>query len=461
MISWALIAAVGLMLALPIAWRIGQRRFDPFEPLVLFVLAWGAMFVARPASVLVREEHAFVGLDVMPTFRSALLLALVGAVGFVAGYEMRAGHRLAQRLPSPRPVDARVATAGALVVVGLGLVALVLMLPAAEGLEALRAIFAGRNADDGLLQPSSSYVSHASVLFAPAAFVLVGVALRERSPGIAIIAALALALALARVVPGGARMVLLPLLGGIFVLVYVMRTTRPRAPFLAALVVLALLGSYFTLQLREDTDDATLRTEVEELVRRPQAVLDPVINGSDAEMVLALSAALTVVPDELGHRFGGATIGNLATRPVPRELWSGKPRPPGETVVATLWPHLYPGIDPAFSPLLVLYWDFGLVGVLLGMALFGLLARLFYEWFLLHRHAFGAQLLFSTGVWLVVIAARNDPVDTIALAAFLFGPVVAIVALASEGLVPALFSSSRSGSGRVERRAPDEQGKVQ
>jgi hypothetical protein len=460
LISWALIAAVALVLLLPIAWRIGQRRFDPFEPLVLFTLAWGAMFVARPVSMLVGEERSFVGLDVMPTFRSALLLALVGAAGFVAGYEMRAGRRLAQRLPAPRSVDVRVATVGALVVVGLGLVALMLILPAAEGIDALRALFAGRNANDGLLQPSSSYISHASVLLAPAAFVLVGVALRERSPGLAIIAALTLALALARVVPGGARMVLLPLLGGIFVLVYVMRTTRPRAPLLAVLVLLALLGSYFTLQLRDPTDDVTLRTGVEQLLHRPQAVLDPVLNGSDAEMVLALSAALTVVPDELGHRWGGATIGNLVTRPVPREIWSRKPRPPGETVVATVWPDLS-GVDPAFSPLLVLYWDFGLVGVVLGMALFGLLARLFYEWFLVHRHAFGAQLLFSTGVWLVVIAARNDPVDTIALGAFLVGPVVAIVAIASEGLVPALFSSRRFRSEQVERRAAGERGETQ
>jgi len=454
--SWALIVGCALALVLPIAWRIGQRRFDPFEPLVVFTIAWGAMFVVRPASMLVEGERWFWGLDVLPTLPPALLLALVGAVSFVAGYELRVGRGLAHDLPSPRPVNARVATAGAFGILGLALVALAMFLSLSDGLDVLWIVFEGRSMELGeLFQTSSSYFSHGSVLFAPAAFVLTGLALRERSQGLAIAAIVALALAFARVVPAGGRIILLPLIGGIFVLVYVMRGRRPGAVLLAVLALLALFGSYLLLHVRDPTDDLTLRTALEDVRDRPHAVLDPVLRSADAEMVLALSAALTVVPDELGYRWGGATIGNFVTRPVPRELWVGKPRPPGETVVANVWPNLYPGLDPAFSPLLVLYWDFGLVGVALGMALFGLLARVFYEWFLLHRHKFGAQLIFSIGVWFVVIAARNDPVDTIALGVFLVGPVIAIVAVASERLVPGVGSRSRVRGVQVEQRAPN------
>jgi hypothetical protein len=429
--AWILIAGCGLVLALPVAWRIARGRFDPFEPIVLFALAYGAMFVVRPTAMLLENETRFWGVDVRETLPFALLLALVGGLAFVGGYELRAGRSLGNRLPSPRPMDTRTATTEALVVAAVAVVALVIFLPTSDGLESLRVLIEGRSAELGeLLRGSSTYVWYGSLLFAPATVVLVALALRERSARLGILAAAVLALALLRTLPVGGRIVLLPMLGGIFVLAYVIRERRPPTRVLAAIAVLSLFGSYFLLQTRDPTDQASARSAIEELSDQPQQVLDPVLHGADAEMVLALSAALTVVPEELHHRWGGATLGNLVTRPIPREVWSGKPRPPGETVVATVWPHLYPGLDPAFSPLLVLYWDFGIPGVALGMALFGIAARTLYEWFLRHRRALAAQLTFAIGVWFVVIGVRNDPVDTIVLAAFVLGPAI-VITLAS------------------------------
>ena len=437
MTPWALIAACAVVLVLPLAWRARQGRFDPFEPIVLFALAWGAMFVVRPIAMLVRDERWFWGLDVQPTLPRALLLAGLGATAFVVGYELLPARRVAVRLPTPRPIDDSVAVTAALVTCLVALVALAFFLPA-NALEALRVLLGGRSAELGeALSRTSNYVVNASLLFAPAALVMTALALRRRSPLLIAAAVLVVFLALVRVLPAGGRFVLLPLLGGIFVLVYVMREKRPRVALLAVIGVLAFAGSYFTLQFRDPTDDRTLETTVEELADRPHAIFDPVVSSADAEMVLALSAALTVIPDELQHRWGGATVGNLATRPVPRELWSGKPRPPGETVIATIWPQHYPALNLAFSPLLGLYWDFGLLGVAVGMALFGFLGRLLYEWFAIHRRDFVAQVVFAAGVWFVVIAARNDPVDTLVLAAFLLAPVIGIVAVASEGVLPA------------------------
>jgi hypothetical protein len=437
MTTWTLIAACAVVLVLPIAWRARRRRFDPFEPIVLFALAWGAMFVVRPTAMLVRDERWFWGLDVLPTLPRALLLAGVGATAFVVGYELLPARRVAERLPAPRPIDESIAVTAALVTCLVALVALAFFLPA-NALEALRVLLGGRSAELGeALSNTSNYVVNTSLLFAPAALVLTALALRRRSPLLVAATLLVLLLALVRVLPAGGRFVLLPLLGGIFVLVYVLRDKRPRTVLLVVIGVLAFVGSYFTLQFRDPTDDRTLETAVEELAERPHAIFDPVVSSADAEMVLALSAALTVVPDELPHRWGGATVGNLATRPVPRELWSGKPRPPGDTVVATIWPQHYPALNLAFSPLLVLYWDFGLLGVAVGMALFGFLCRLLYEWFAIHRRDFVAQVVFAASVWFVVIAARNDPVDTLVLAAFLLAPVIAIIAVASEGVLPA------------------------
>jgi hypothetical protein len=454
--TWILIVGCGTVLALPLVWRIGQHRFDPFEPIVLFALAYGVMFVVRPASMLVNDERTFWGVEVLPTLPRALVLALVGAVAFVTGYELRTGRVAANRLPTPRPIDTRIALGAALAASAIALIALVVFLPASEGAASLKLLLGGRSHELGLLlHDKSTYVSNGSLLFAPAAFILVALALRRPSPYLIAGAAIVSGLALLRVAPVGGRMVLLPLVGGLLVLAYVMRERRPRMVALAGIGLVALVMSYFILQLRDPANGITLRTAVGQFRDHPQAVFDPVLRGDDAEMVVALSAALSVIPSELSYRWGGATVGNLFVRPVPRELWSGKPLPPEDDVVVTLWPQNYPDLDPAFSPLLPLYWDFGLAGVALGMGLFGIAARLFYEWFLLHRRAFGAQIIYSAGLWFVVIAVRNDPVDTIVLAAFTFLPIVAIVAIASQGVIPAL--SSRRSAGEAGRTSAGRQ----
>ena len=292
------------------------------------------------------------------------------------------------------------------------------------------------------LQSSTAYVVYGSVLVGPAAVVFAALALRDRKPWIVAAAIACLGLTLVRVLPAGGRIVLLPILGSIAVLVYVMRGTRPRVVTLAILAASALLISFFILHLRDPTDDLTLRTAVHELRDRPQAVFDPVLHDADAEMVVSLSAALTAIPEDLWYRYGGATLGNLLASG-PWELWPEKPLPPSAEVVATIWPQHYPALNPAFSPLLAFYWDLGILGVAVGMALFGLLTRTLYAWFRLHETAFAAQLLFAASIWLVVVAARNDPVDALVLAAFSVGPVLVIVVAASEGVLPRL--SRRSG----------------
>jgi hypothetical protein len=444
MTTWALIAGCAVVLALPLTWRAARRRFDPFEPIVVFAVAWGVMFVARPASMLLEGETRFWGLDVRNTLARALALALLGAVAFVCGYELRVGRRIADRLPVPRSLDTRRAVLSAVILGAVAIVALVVLLPVSEGTESLRILLGGRSERLGeLVEGSSTYIWYGSLLAVPASVALVALAIRERSAWLGVLAAPVVAVALVRTVPTGDRIALLPMLGGLLVLAYVMRERRPRVPVLIGIALAALVASYFLLHTRDPADRLTAGSAIERLSDRPQEVFDPILAGADSEMVLALSAALTVVPEQLSYRWGGATLGDLATRPIPREIWPEKPRPPGDTVVATVWPQFYPGLDPAFSPLLVLYWDFGFAGVALGMGLFGTASRVLYEWFRRHRRVFAAQLIFAVGVWFIAIGARNDPVDTIVLGAFLLAPVVLVSAIAS----------SRVGRPRLRGRA--------
>jgi hypothetical protein len=151
------------------------------------------------------------------------------------------------------------------------------------------------------------------------------------------------------------------------------------------------------------------------------------IDGEDAEMAPVLAGALRVVPSQLHYRYGGALFGDLLVRPIPRPLWPGKPQPSETQVIRTVWPALAKDrFQPAFSPLLSFYWDFGLAGVATGMALMGVAFRTLYEWFRRHSASFAAQTIFAVGLWMLVSAVRYNPAQTIVLTCVLVLPLVLV-----------------------------------
>ena len=119
-----LIGALAVVLVLPIAVRVVTGQFDVFEPILYFALAWGGMFVARPIAMLVNQD--FVAsqagyAEVSQTFDKMLLLALIGGVAFIVGYELPVGSELARRLRPLREFDTRAATSMALAVSAAGM----------------------------------------------------------------------------------------------------------------------------------------------------------------------------------------------------------------------------------------------------------------------------------------------------------------------------------------------------
>jgi hypothetical protein len=454
-VAWILIVGCAVVAVLPILARALQRRFDPFEPIALFALAFAVMFVLRPSVMIAEGAIGFWGVDLHDTLPVALLLGLVGSVSFVYGYELRVGASLARRLPTPGLLDPRATAVSALAVAAVGLACFVVLLPASDPGESLRIVLGGRDEALGeVLDASSTYVFYASWALAPAALVLTGLALRDRRSVYWILAVAVLGVALLRTVPLGSRMVLLPLLGGILVLGYVLRGKRPSVRNVALLALAGIFLSYVMVVVRDPDRRSDLSGEVRRVVERPDAILYPLTGGEDAEMVPALSAALTAVPDELGHRFGAATVGDFVTRPIPRELWAGKPLPAREQVVEHVWPQFYPDLNPTFTPLLALFWDLSFAGVAIGMTLFGIGARVLYAWFRARSESFAAQLVFAATVWFTVIGIRNDPVDTVIFALFLVVPVLVIVAVSGDtGRLANLLRHSRSEPDRTRPTA--------
>jgi len=422
------VVGLGVVLVLPLIIRGLRRTFDPFEPIVVFALAYGVMFVARPASMLAHGDLSYYGVDIRGTLPLALLLALVGGVAFVCGYELRAGSALGRALPKPREIKTRVGVVGAGIMIALALVALLVIVWPVGGFRRFTILLEGQTWEVGqLLSARGLYPLMAAMLVIPAAILLLALGLRERRRGLLAAAALTFVFALGVMVPLGARTFLLPLVGGCVTLAYVRRGARPRAVTVVALAMFAFVASYAAITVREPGKRAHLDRHLQEFIQRPWVAFSPVTEGEDANMAPVLAGALRVVPSDLDYRYGAATLGDLVLRPIPRTVWPGKPKPSRLRVVSTVWPSLAPdGFQPEFSPLLVFYWDFGIAGVFAGMAFFGIACRMLYEWFLRHRTNFAAQMIFAISLWLVPAGARNDPVETIVFACVLVLPLIVL-----------------------------------
>jgi hypothetical protein len=111
---------------------------------------------------------------------------------------------------------------------------------------------------------------------------------------------------------------------------------------------------------------------------------------------------------------------------VPRNVWPEKPEPPREEVVAAIWgPTSY--ANPEFSALFGFYLEGKLIGVLIGLAFYGLLARTIWEY--ARRHFDSTAVLIAYAVLLPSMAMflRDQPTDALARVLFYAGPIVAAI----------------------------------
>jgi hypothetical protein len=433
-----LIGLIAVVLLVPLVWRMVRRRFDPFEPIVLFAVAYGVMFVARPASMIATGDLVYEGprtaLNVSNTFSEMLLVAFVGALAFVVGYELHAGGRLASLLRGFDELDLRRAVAPAVIVAAIGASSFLLFLASSEGLSTVTLMFRGRSSElAAIAENTSFYVWYSFFLLVPASLILLVAGLERRNKAL-IVTALALgALFMLRTIPVGGRIAALPFFGGLLVLYYLRRSARPSPLTLVVLAAVALVTSSFLSDLRgrATRDDTVAETFVR--ATKPSRIASPFLAGPDSEMAPVLSAALGVIPERLSYTHGSSIFGDLISRPVPRALWSDKPRPPRDELIAALWPieSQRGTVNPEFSALLYFYWDFGVLGVAVGLLLYGVGARLLYEYFLRHRSSLAVQVLYSIALWFVVIGVRNSLVDTIVQAAFIVFPAWLIFRIAA------------------------------
>jgi O-antigen polysaccharide polymerase Wzy len=443
-LDFFLVCSIGVILLIPLVWRAMNAAFDPFEPLVFFAAAYGVMFVGRPLTMIIDGDYSYEAplstLNVEPEFTKMLTLALLGALSFLIGYSLSWGKRLARRHPRSPLIDRKIASLAAGAVAVIGVACFAIFLGHAGGLSAVLLLLRGRTPE--LSQATadlSFYPWTGALMLVPACLTFLGLTWQRRTKGLIAAFLFTAALVLLLTLPIGNRFILLVFFGAIFLLFYLRRLARPKWLTLFIVGVVAIFAASFLSDLRgRSTRGESVQETLARLASHPADAPRRLVTGPDSEMAPVLSAALSVIPRELPHTYGATIFGDLVARPIPRTIWPTKPEPPRDKLIATLWPteSARGSVNVEFSVLLYFYWDFGMIGVVIGLATFGVGARWLYEYFLRRSESFSAQLIYSLAVWFIVIGLRNGPVETFITGVFIGGPLMVILTIAKRRVAP-------------------------
>jgi hypothetical protein len=284
------------------------------------------------------------------------------------------------------------------------------------------------------MQGANQYYWLGCWTWVPAVLLLAAVARRTGSRIARVGAFVAFALVLARSIPTGERMILTLLLGASGAFYYLVREARPPLKIVCPLIAVGIIVSATFAEYRYvEVRKQSFATSMAQNFAHPVRALQYTALGEDSAEAAGFGSALYVVPSEIPFSHGGAVVGDLLTRWIPRTLWPSKPLPPRERVIQTLWTAQYEAhiANPEMSILLPFYMDWGMSGVIVGMTLTGVVLRLLYEYFLRFKAVLSAQILYALSIPMIIIGLRDGPVDTLVRASFAILPAAVVLVLAA------------------------------
>lgn len=428
----SLLAALAAVIVSPVAVRIAQRRFDLFEPIVPLSAGLLVLFVARPAAQLAYGDLYYQGRSIELHFDETLLLVLIGVIALYAGYAVDAGRSLARRIRTTKVTwDHDRAVRIGFVLVALGLALFAVFLSGSGGVDALRRLLAGRSSGDGALYAGhSAYLYYGPFLAIPAALIFLDAAAVRRRSGLYVAALLAAGVVAVITAPRGDRIWLLSSLGSVALVPYLRTGRRPRPWSVAGVIAVAFfIGVAFLGQIRTPEQRTASPTAVlERTVKEPGEVTREFMLGPDTEMFPVLALLVAEVPDKKPYSHG-ITVGSLVAHPVPRRIWPAKPHSADREINEVLFPARAARSRAGAAPSMFggFYYDWGLAAVLLGAFVVGVLWRWLFEVFRRLSHEPGVRLLYAAALPLTIVLLRGNPTDTAARAAYVVGPVVAVM----------------------------------
>lgn len=428
-----LLAILAILVPLPVIVRALQRKFDPFEPIVLLAVSFFMLFVVRPIAHLAYGETRYAGIELGEGFDKALLIATVGVVAVYVGYSMSWGRAVAERLkplPNALKPEAAIAFASSLVVIGVVLYGVYVW--QIGGLDVAKALLKGRDPLEGRITSSGTvYFLFGPFLAIPATLLLLEAAAAKRRALAVVLVAAVTGLSVVLITSRrGDRLWLMLLFAGVFALPYLRRQKRPSVRLLAAVAVLWFgFGITFLSEVRVPTARAASPMELlQRTAKNPLRGWHDFVLGADTEMFPVMALMTERVPSLQPHEVG-ITLRSLATNWIPRKIYPTKPFTADEKIYAMLFPTQASYSKAGTAPSIFggFYYDSGFFGLVAGSFVVGLVARILFQYFAAYPRSAGVRLLYASTLPFVVVLVRGNPTDTIARMSFIVFPIIVAV----------------------------------
>lgn len=413
-------AILTALLAVPLVIGCMTRRLDPLDPTSIVAVAYLLYFVYAPIRNLAAHDSYFFGKLIMPLLPLGLLYLAFGIVGLWAGYySSRSARRLASRIPGP-PESHAGAVPYAWIVALMAIVAFSAYMRVA-GLSWVRLLSLGQlggapatiQGGAGIDQGAFSNYLYSTLDWLTSALMLL-IAFARRGRKWLVVMFVALLVVYSTI---GFRFRVVVLVIAPIVFYYLKAQRRPSVMKVAAAgAALVLLIGAIGLGRRSFRSGSSVESGTIS-VASSSATFE-----NDLDLYQAYLAIVDGFPRDHDYLWG-SSFTYLVIQPIPRVLWPDKPDAPVRTILneilgsdATTAGVAYPNVGEYYA-------NFGVLGVFVGMWLFGLVMRAMYEYLRQHQDNDWTRVTYAVALpFLVQVVSRGYFVQIFQQAAFLLLP---------------------------------------
>jgi oligosaccharide repeat unit polymerase len=411
-----------VLLSVPLVIGCVTRQMDPFNPTTVIAASYFLYFVYAPIRNLIAGQYYFFGKLIMPLLPLGSVYLAFGFIALWAGYYASRMARYAVGLmpspPEPRSgilVYAWVVAAIAVIaftvyarLAGLSWVQLLTLGQLGSARKAMQDGAASLSGDFGnYLYSTLDWLTSALLLFYVFA---------RRGRKWLVVMFVALFVVYTTI---GFRFRIVILVLAPIVYYYLKRGTRPNSlrVSIVAIVSIFLIG---TIGMARGSFRAGERVD-------PQSI-SIASSGStfsnDLNVYQGYLAMIDAIPRE--HQYlWGSSFAYLVFQPIPRSLWPGKPQAPVLTIINAILGSEAVTAGIAYPNVGEFYANFGALGIVGGMWLFGFLSRVLYEYLVAYRDNEWARIVYALMFpFIIQVISRGYFVQIFQEAAFLLMPIV-------------------------------------
>ncbi len=368
------------------------KKTDIFEPLYLFSFLYVVLFVLRPLYIFIENDYKFLSLLRASDsyFKPVLISINIGYICFAAGYRIKSEKMIKLFnvfIPRINENDISMKKLSLFSCI----ISVFAFLTYAYFYVYKMTLFSSVD----IFTENTAYIYYGLDLLIPATIILFLIKIKNKKYAWTLIYLLSL-LATIFIYSGlHARYRWVALILILTIFFYLQKDKRPSITFILISLSLLMLGFGLTGILRGITLENISFGELIDTLDFKSIALRFISSDGDTAMFDMLVLYFQEIPANLDYLYGLGFF-QAFIHPVPRLIWASKPILPSVFFMQQVLPdYYYYGIGFASSIFGDLYWNFGYLGIPLGMFLIGIFLKTLYVWLLRNKNLLSAKLTYA------------------------------------------------------------------